>query len=188
MIQLVTGVNIYENPKKESIDGTITMLNKLKSDILDEKSNKFLIKALLAEYGLGKEYYNDLKESTENIINKENIINNNKNNDNDNNNENLNQITEESLRFKIPEIESSTNDGSDYKNLLILYGTKEYPKARISANLIKNTFKNAQIFSVYRSIHLWNLIDYEWFNETAKDFIANKNLDLNEEPYLKREG
>lgn len=205
---IVTGVNIYENPKKESIDGTITMLNKLKSDILDKKSNKFLIKALLAEYGLGKEHYDDLKESTENIINKENVINRNKNrnknknknknknrneNRNDNDNEceynyNLNQITKESLKFKIPEIKSSTNDQHDYKNLLILYGTKEYPKARKSAKLIKNIFKNAQIFSLYRSIHLWNLIDYEWFNETVKDFIANKNLDLNKKPYLKKEG
>ena len=186
---IVTGVNIYENPEKEFIDNTIAMLNKLKSNILDKKSNKFLIKAILAEYGLGKEYYDDLKLATENIINKNsyNTTNNNSNN-NFENNLNLNQITKESLEFKIPKIKSSPNNKSDYKNLLILYGTKEYPKVHKSANLIKNTFENAQIFSVYRSIHLWNIIDCEWFNETAKDFIVNKSIDLNEKPYLKKEG
>ena len=58
---IVSGVNIYENPEKEFIDNTMFMLNKLKSDILDKKTNRFLIKAILAEYGLGKEHYNDLK-------------------------------------------------------------------------------------------------------------------------------
>ena len=211
---IVTGVNIYESPKKESIDKIIDMLNKLKFDILDNKSNKFLINAILAEYGLGKEHYDDLKESTENIINrngndnrnnnvnvsrngndndKDNIDNIDKNSDVDSDNDceynhNLNQITKESLKFKIPEIRSSTNDNSDYKNLLILYGTKEYSKTQKSAKLIKNTFKNAQVFSVYKSVHLWNIIDYEWFNETVNDFIVNKSLDLNEKPYLKKDG
>jgi len=201
---IVTGVNIYESPKKKSIDKIVDMLNKLKFDILDNKSNKFLIKALLAEYGLEKEHYDDLKKSTENILNRNrndnrednsrgNVDNFGKNNNVGSDNEceynhNLNQITKESLKFEIPEIKSSTNDHFDYRNLLILYGGKEYPKTRKSAKLIKNTFKNAKIFSVYRSIHLWNLIDYEWFNETVNDFIVNKDLDLNEKPYLKKEG
>jgi len=181
---IVTGVNIYENPKKESIDDIIDMLNKLKHDILDKKSNRFLIKAILAEYGLGIEHYDDLAESTNNIFF------NNKNNITDdidnkfNNNYNLNEITKKSLEFKIPKIKFSSNE-KDYKNLLILYGTKEYPGIQKSAKLIKNTFKNSQIFSVYRSIHLWNIIDYEWFNETAKEFIGSKKLDLNDKAYLK---
>jgi len=187
---IVTGVTIYENPKKEFTDNVVAMLNKLKLDILDKKSNKFLIKAILAEYALGKENFDDLKQSTENIIinNKYNYNYNSNDLANDfEYNHNLNQITKESLTFKIPKIKSFKNDKLDYKNLLILYGTKEYPKVKRSANLIKNSFNNAQIFSVYKSLHLWNLIDYEWFNETVEDFITNKRLDLNEKPYLKKE-
>ncbi|MBZ9571529.1 alpha/beta fold hydrolase [Methanobrevibacter sp. TMH8] len=176
---IVTGVNIYEKPRKKFINEIIAMLDRLKLDILDKKSDKFLIKALLAEYGLEKQYYDDLKESTRQIINNNCV--------DDDYNHNLNNITKKSLEFKIPKIEYSENNSNDYSNLLILYGTKEYPKIQKSANLIKNSFKNAKIFSVYRSIHLWNVIDYEWFNEIVKDFIANKNLDLNEKPYLKRE-
>lgn len=181
---IVTGVNIYEDIEKDFLNEIITMLDKLKLDILDKKPDKFLVKALLAEYGLEKQHYDDLKESTEKIS----YYNNNSNtNSNSNSNDNIDKITKESLEFKIPEINYSKSNQYDYGNLLILYGTKEYPKIRKSANLIKNSFKNAKIFSVYRSIHLWNLIDYEWFNETVKDFIANKSIDLNEKPYLKEE-
>lgn len=220
---IVTGVNLYENHKNESISEIITMFNKLKRDILDKKPNKFLIKALLAEYGLGNEYYDDLKKSTEKIIDNDYAKKNNENNNN-----NLNNIIKESLKFKIPEIKYSKSDNYNISNynviknnyntnidvnidtndtnidtnmdndsdkdistnhdfdLLVLYGTKEYPKIRKSADLIKNRFQNAEIFSVYRSIHLWNIIDYGWFNETVKEFITNKSLDLNEKPYLKR--
>ena len=46
---IVTGVNIYEKPRKKFINEIIAMLDRLKLDILDKNSDKFLIKALLAE-------------------------------------------------------------------------------------------------------------------------------------------
>ena len=180
----VTGVNlqnlaIYKNNdneelaklisyiENEKIDQILAMIKQLKIDILDKKHPNFIIKGYLAEYGLGKEYLKDLKYSIDSI-----------------NEDNLISITEESFKFKIPEIDSSY-DNQENNNLLILYGTKEYPKVKKSAKIIKDYFNNAQIFGVYRSIHLWNIHDYEWFNEVISEFVSKKMLNLNEKPYLK---
>lgn len=156
------------NIENEKVDESLAMIKQLKIDILDKKSPNFIIKGYLAEYGLGKEYLKDLKASIDSI-----------------GEDNLISITKESFMFKIPEIDSSyvkhEND-----NLLILYGTKEYPKAKKSAKIIKKHFNNAQIFSLYRSIHLWNIHDSEWFNEVISEFISKKKLDLNTKPYLKK--
>nr|WP_302578018.1 alpha/beta hydrolase [Methanobrevibacter arboriphilus] len=200
---IVSGVNLYEDPKEDDFNNVVSMMNIFKMDILDKKPNKFLIKALLAEYGLEKKYYEFIKESNEKISI-----------------ESFNSITKESLKFKIPKIENSktknknnrkskykNNENNKYKNnksnkknsknnntnnkrdnngenLLVLFGTKEYPKVKKSASLIKDIFNKAHVFGVYRSLHLWNIIDYEWFNEVVKDFICNKSYNLNNKDYL----
>jgi len=167
---IVSGVNLYENPEEKYIDDIISRMNMLKIDILDKKPIKFLIKALLAEYGLGKQYYKFIRKSNEKISS-----------------ESFSSITKESLKFKIPKIE---NDGNKKKkdnngeNLLVLYGTKEYSKVKKSAILIKDIFSKSHVFGVYRSLHLWNIIDHEWFNEIVKDFIYNNSDGLSEKDYL----
>lgn len=174
---IVSGVNIYENINEKNINEIIGMMDKLKVDILDKKPTKFLIKALLSEYGLERKYYDFVKDSIEKI-----------------NHHDLNSITSESLIFKIPEKKSiekekneEINERTDFnQDLLVLYGTKEYPKIQKSADLIKERFNQAQVFSVYRSIHLWNIIDYKWFNEIITEFISKRNIDLNNKPYLKK--
>ncbi|MCL2156728.1 MAG: alpha/beta hydrolase [Methanobrevibacter sp.] len=186
----VTGVNLqtplikFNEDKKlakliydvenEKVDQSLAMIKQLKVDILDKKHSDFIIKGYLAEYGLEKEYLKDLRDSISSIYE-----------------DKLISITEESLKFKLPEIcttfdNKENNDKMDSNNLLVLYGTKEYPKVKKSAETIKNYFNNAQIFSVYRSIHLWNIHDFEWFNEVISEFISKKKLNLNEKPYLKR--
>ena len=162
------------NTKNKKIDESLAMIKRLKIDILDKKHSDFIIKGYLAEYGLGKEYLKNLKDSI-NSINENKSI----------------PITEESFKFKIPETHSAADNTKNYdklmgKNLLVLYGTKEYPRVINSAKIIKNHFNNAQIFSVYRSIHLWNIHDYEWFNEVVSEFICKKKLNLNELPYLRK--
>ena len=150
--------------ENEKIDQALSMIKQMKIEILDKKHSNFITKGYLAEYGLGKEYLKDLKDSIDSISE-----------------DNLISITEESFKFKIPEIDIQKNN-----NLLILYGTKEYPKVKKSAKIIKDHFNNAHIFSVYRSIHLWNIHDCEWFNEVISEFISKKKLNLNEKPYLKK--
>ncbi|MEA4957479.1 2-succinyl-6-hydroxy-2,4-cyclohexadiene-1-carboxylate synthase [bioreactor metagenome] len=209
---VVSGVNLYENPEENDFHEVISMMDLLKINILDKKPEKFLIKALLAEYGIKKDYAPFIKESYAKISKKD-----------------LNSITKESLKFTIPndigsfnkkgfnkdnkseikynnisEISKNSNknnninnnnlnnnnnnfeisNNNEYENLLILYGTKEYPRVKTSARLIKDVFNQAEIFGVYRSIHLWNIIDYEWFNEIVKDFLCNKKNDLKNKDYL----
>ncbi|RBQ22706.1 2-succinyl-6-hydroxy-2,4-cyclohexadiene-1-carboxylate synthase [Candidatus Methanobinarius endosymbioticus] len=179
---IVSGVNIYENPRKDNVNDIVAMMDRLKTDIFDKKPFKFRVKGLLAEYGLGKEHSEFIKCSIEKI-----------------NQHDLNTITSQSLMFKIPEKEifdkihleneysnNKFNELNSSENLLVLYGTKEYPMVQKSADLIKKRFNKPHLFSVYRSIHLWNIIDNEWFNETIKEFISEKNIDLNNKPYLNK--
>ena len=160
--------NLLVAIENKGIDQSLAMIKQLKVDILDKKHPDFIIKGYLAEYGLGKEYLKDLRDSI-NSISENNLI----------------SITEESFKFKIPET-NNNNDKQKCTNLLVLYGTKEYPKVKESGRIIRDNFHNAQVFSVYRSIHLWNIHDWEWFNEVISEFIAKNELNLNEKPYLKR--
>ncbi|WP_333658311.1 hypothetical protein, partial [Methanobrevibacter sp.] len=117
---------------------------------------------------------NNLNNNKNNNINN---INDNNLNNNKNNNINNNNLNGNNNNFEI-------SNNNEYENLLILYGTKEYPRVKTSARLIKDVFNQAEIFGVYRSIHLWNIIDYEWFNEIVKDFLCNKKNDLKNKDYL----
>ncbi len=225
---VVSGVNLYENPEENDFHEVISMMDLLKINILDKKPEKFLIKALLAEYGIKKDYapfikesyakiskkdlnsitkeslkftipndigsfnkkgfnkdnkseikYNNISEISKNSNKNNNInnINDNNLNNNKNNNINNNNLNNNNNNFEI-------SNNNEYENLLILYGTKEYPRVKTSARLIKDVFNQAEIFGVYRSIHLWNIIDYEWFNEIVKDFLCNKKNDLKNKDYL----
>ena len=181
---VVSGVNLKESYNiinQNDINNILETLDKLKIDILDKKHSDFIIKGYLAEYGIGKDYLDKVRYS----IDKLNSNFDDSEHNFDNLNSNLNIITKESLVFEIPEFGENSKNNENI-NLLILYGTKEYPKVAKSAKLIKDSFHSAKIYSVYKSIHLWNLIDYEWFNETIVDFIANKKIDLNDKPYLKK--
>ncbi|MDR2967141.1 MAG: alpha/beta hydrolase [Methanobacteriaceae archaeon] len=160
--------NLLSDIRNEKIDQSLAVIKELKIEILDKKKPDFIIKGYLAEYGLGKEYLKSLKESIYSIDEK-----------------NLISITEESFKFKLPEIDIN-HCKKENINLLVLYGTKEYPKVKKSAKIIEDHFNNTQIFSVYRSIHLWNIHDCEWFNEVIDEFISNKKLNLNEKPYLEK--
>lgn len=161
--------NLIADIENKKIDQSLAMLKQLKVEILDKKHSDFIIKGYLAEYGLGKEYLKILKESIYSI-----------------NEDNLISITKESFKFKIPEIDNK-HVKQENKNLLVLYGTKEYPKVKKTAEIIESHFNNVQVFSVYRAIHLWNIHDFEWFNEVISEFISKKKLNLNEKPYLKKE-
>ncbi|MDR0900555.1 MAG: alpha/beta hydrolase [Methanobrevibacter sp.] len=152
---VISGTHISENGE--------TVINELKTDIVENKPQKFMVKAYLAEYGIGKEYFNDIKTCIESIDD-EYII----------------AITKESLKFQLPPLKNK----EIAKKLLVLYGTKEYPKIAKSAKLIENSYLGSSVYGVYRAIHLWNIIDYQWFNEVVEEFIAIKNLDFNEKPYL----
>ncbi|MDR3063697.1 MAG: alpha/beta hydrolase [Methanobrevibacter sp.] len=133
-----------------------------KMEYLDKKDSNFLVRGYLAEFGIGKEYFFQIKESIKNLSN-----------------ENISNISNETFNFTI-------NDKHSFKNLLVLFGTKEYPKVFKSAKKIKNHFPNSKIYSVYKAIHLWNLINPKWFNEVVLDFIENKKLDLSNKKYLEK--
>ncbi|MCL2688110.1 MAG: alpha/beta hydrolase [Methanobrevibacter sp.] len=210
---VVSGVNLkesYNNINQNNIEEILETLDKLKIDILDKKHPDFIIKGYLAEYGISKDYLDKVKGSISKINSNEIDKSENLNlitkkslafeipelNEIDEVNEineidEVNEINEVNEGSKIDEVNevneiNEVNGNNKNINLLVLYGTKEYPKVAKSARLIKNKFNSAKIFSVYRAIHLWNLIDCEWFNETIIDFIANKKIDLNDKPYLNK--
>ncbi|MDR2830745.1 MAG: alpha/beta hydrolase [Methanobrevibacter sp.] len=139
-----------ENYENKRIEELLNSIKECKTNILDKKPSDFIIHGFLAEYGIGKEYFNQLKLSL--------YIN------------NFVKITEEYLKYRIP------TKLNNFSNLLILYGTKEYPKVVNSAKIIQNHFPNSQVFSIYRAIHLWNIINYKWFNEIIITFIKDKKL------------
>lgn len=150
---IISGVNIknkFISKDDKRIEELLNGLRECKINILDKKPSNFIIHGFLAEYGIGKKYFNQLKQS----INTNNFI----------------KITEKYLKYRIP------NENNNFSNLLILYGTKEYPKVIKSAKIIQNHFPKSKVFSAKRAIHLWNIIEYEWFNETTIEFIKNKNL------------
>ncbi|WP_225370744.1 alpha/beta fold hydrolase [Methanobrevibacter arboriphilus] len=150
---IVSGVNLYEDPEEDDFNNIVSMMNIFRMDILDKKPDKFLIKALLAEYGLEKKYYEFIKESNEKISI-----------------ESFNSITKESLKFKIPKIENNKTKNKDNRknkhktnknnninnnikndnaknkrdnngeNLLVLFGTKEYPKVKKICKFNKGYF------------------------------------------------
>lgn len=162
--------NYPEIVKRAIITGTYisktgkTIINRLHTEIVEDKPINFMVKAYLAEYGIGREYSNHIKESINSI-----------------DNENLIAITQDTLKFQLKELENK----KIAKELLVLYGTKEYPKIAKSARIIENSYLGSKIYGVYRAIHLWNIIDYEWFNDTVHEFLKTGKLDLNKKPYLK---
>ncbi|KZX17553.1 alpha/beta fold hydrolase [Methanobrevibacter filiformis] len=177
---IVSGVNVKTSKYSKEYDELTAILENKKieqlliaikttsEEILSKKSSKFLTSAYLAEYGLHKkEHLKDITHSL-NEINEDKMIN----------------ITKESLKFKIPELKNPSE--TDKKDVLVLYGTKEYPKVAKSAKIIKKHLKNVQIYTSYRSIHLWNLIEYVKFNTIVKEFIKDKKINLENKPYLKK--
>ncbi|MDR1819016.1 MAG: hypothetical protein LBR15_02045 [Methanobrevibacter sp.] len=150
--------NIIINQENKRIQYLLSSIKECKNNILDKKPSNFIISGFLAEYGIGKEYFDRLKET----IKINNFI----------------KVSEEYLKYRSP------NETNNFPHLLILYGTKEYPKVAKSAELIQNQFPKSKIFSIYRAIHLWNIINYEWFNETLIEFIVNKNI--KDKDYIKR--
>jgi pimeloyl-ACP methyl ester carboxylesterase len=162
---IISGVNIKSKLKDDDnlneiaikledkrINELLNSLKECKTTILDKKHPNFIIQAFLAEYGIGRKYFNQLKLSID--------IN------------NFVKITDEYLKYRIP------NEINNFPNLLILYGTKEYPKVQKSAKTIQYHFPNAKIFKVNRAIHLWNIINPEYFNEIIQEFIKNKNIKI----------
>jgi ferritin len=175
---IITGVNIKNSQiatteekifkENKRITELLNSIKQCKKDILDKKPENFIVKGYLAEYNIGNSYFKNIKESIKNINNMStsNLIN----------------ITEKSLKFRI---NTDNDDKNNFKNLLILYGTKEYPKVQKSAKIIKKQFLNAKIYSVYRAIHLWNIINYEWFNKIAIEFIEEQKINKKDKKYLK---
>jgi hypothetical protein len=149
-----------ENDEDKRIEELLNSLKECKLSILDEKPPNFIIHGFLAEYGFGRKYFNQLKLS----VNINDFV----------------KITEEYLKYRIP------IKINNFPNLLILYGTKEYPTVKKSAKIIQKHFPEAKIFSVNRAIHLWNIINYEWFNKIILEFIKNKNIDIKDKKYLKK--
>ncbi|MDR2624135.1 MAG: alpha/beta hydrolase [Methanobrevibacter sp.] len=150
-----------ENDENKRIEELLNGMKECRISILDKKHPNFIIRGFLAEYGIGKEYFDRLKLS----VNVDNFF----------------KITEEHLKYRVP------NKINNFPNLLILYGTKEYPKVVDSAKIIQNHFPRSQVFSIYRAIHLWNIINYKLFNEIIFEFIkdkAMKNKDFIEKEYL----
>ncbi|KZX11517.1 alpha/beta fold hydrolase [Methanobrevibacter curvatus] len=145
--------------KKKKLQKTLDFS---KIEYLDKKDSNFLVRGYLAEFGISKRYFFQIKESIKKLSNKD-----------------ISNISNETFNFTI-------NDKHSFKNLLILFGTKEYPKIFKSAKKIKNHFPNSKVYSVYRAIHLWNLINPKWFNEVVLDFIENKKLDLSNKKYLEK--
>ncbi|GAA5818166.1 MAG: alpha/beta hydrolase [Methanobrevibacter sp. CfCl-M3] len=142
--------NIIINQEDKRTEELLSSVKECKINILDKKPSNFIISGFLAEYGIGKEYFNQLKET----IKIDNFI----------------KVSEEYLKYRLP------NEINNFPHLLILYGTKEYPKVAKSAELIQNQFPKSKIFSIYMAIHLWNIINCDWFNETIIEFIVNKNI------------
>jgi hypothetical protein len=172
---IVSGVNLKDNSNNEintnlenkKIGYLLNALNQCKTDILDKKNENFIVRGYLAEFGIEKKHFNEIKEAV-NIIDQNNLIN----------------ITEESLKYKLPD--KNNLKYNKFSSLLVLYGTKEYPKVKNSAKIIKMSFSNAKVYSVYRAIHLWNLINYKWFNEIAIEYIENKKINIDNKQYLEK--
>jgi len=148
---LISGTLVRKLP---ATDFFLKILNYTIKAYMPIKDTDFLIKANIRSYNIPKEYFKNLKETTHSISA-----------------DSLNRILNENMLFKIPEgIENVNNP------ILIIAGGKEYGIIKESARDLKNVIPNSQYFIASNMVHIWNLVDPEFFNSVLRAWITDKKL------------
>lgn len=149
---ILSGLEIA--PIREKEENTILKrLAKTKAEYLNMKPDQFIIKAYLRYYGINKDYYDDLEKSLDIPIRKEK------------------EIAYESFNYTVPNFSKETIEKD---NILLIYGTKDNFNSTKSAIELKELFKNAKLIEIEKGNHLWNIIDYELFNQVITNFIQKE--------------
>lgn len=132
------------------------IFTKTKKEYLDKKSERFLAKAYLREFGISKEYYEEMKESLDEKAIKEQY-----------------KIAKDSLNYKLnPNLKDNLNKNNfNMNNILISYGTKEDLTTQISAITLKSLLKDAKLIKIEKGLLLWNMSKSELFNTILKEFL-----------------
>ena len=146
-------INSIEEYNEFNLDEIFT---KTKKEYLDKKSERFLAKAYLREFGISKEYYEEMKESLDEKELKEQY-----------------KIAKDSLNYKLnPNLKDNLNKNNFNKNnILISYGTKEDLSTQISAISLKSLLKDVKLIKIEKGLLLWNMSKSELFNKTLREFL-----------------
>ena len=155
---ILSGLEIAQIREKEE-ETIIKRFAKTKAEYLNMKPDQFIIKAYLRYYGIRKEYYKDLEKSLDIPIRKEE------------------EIAYKSLNYIIPDFSKETIEKD---NILLVYGNKDNFNSTKSAIKLKKLFFNAKLIEIEKGNHLWNIIDYELFNQVIINFIQ-KEIIFNDE-------
>lgn len=147
--------NKIKNLKENKIDYE-EIFAKTKKEYLDKKSEKFLAKAYLREFGISKEYYNEMKDSLDLKEEKEHY-----------------KIAKNSLNYKIDFNLKDNLEKNNFNinNILISYGTKEDLTTQISAIKLKSLLKEARLIEIEKGLLLWNMSKSDLFNTILKEFL-----------------
>ncbi|MBO7518522.1 MAG: alpha/beta hydrolase [Methanobrevibacter sp.] len=157
---ILSGLEIADFKEIES-DSVANGLAKAQSEYLNEKSDIFITKAYLRNFGINKEHYNDIEKILDRSIRQER------------------KIAYESLNYTIPESLKDNEEIIEKDNVLIIYGTKEDLDCTKSAIKLKSIMKNAKLIEIVKGNHLWNIIDHELFNTITSNFIRDNHIEDN---------
>ena len=155
---ILSGTEIAHIREKEE-ETILNRLAKTKAEYLNLKPDSFIIKAYLRYLGINKEYYSDLEKSLDMPI------------------KNEKEIAYESLNYTVPDLPKETKEK---ENILIIYGNKDNFNSTKSAIKLKSILPKAKLIEIEKGNHLWNIIDYELFNETVYAFLMEGNILDNE--------
>lgn len=148
---LISGTLVRKLP---ATDFFLKILNYTIKAYMPIKDTDFLIKANIRSYNIPKEYFKPLKETTQSISA-----------------DSLNRILNENMLFKIPDGVENVNNP-----VLIIAGGKEYGIIKESARDLKNAIPNSQYCIANNMVHIWNMVDPEFFNSVLRAWITDKKL------------
>lgn len=149
----ITKENRINNKKSLEL---IYEMSKIRKEYLNNKSEKFLVKAYLRYYGISKSYYENMKHS----LDLDNV-------------KNLKNIVIESFNYRLPK--DLDNKLNSYKfntaNVLLIYGSKEDLTKQISIITFKTILKDAKIIEIENGLELVNISQSKLFNNTLIEFL-----------------
>lgn len=124
------------------------------------KNTKFFIKANMRTYNISKGYFDQFKESTQQI-----------------NGDSLHRILHENLFFRLPTgLERVTVP------VLVMMGEKDYKVIKESARDLVKVLPYSKAYVVSKGGHVWNMESPELFNKVLRNFINEKPLGDGVEP------
>lgn len=162
---ILSGLEISESRENEE-ESVVKRLAKTQAEYLNEKPDRFIIKAYLRYFGISKDYYEDMEKILDRSVKEEE------------------KIAFESLNYTIPENLISNNEILKKENILFIFGNKEDLNCTKSAICLKNLFENGKLVEIEKGNHLWNIIEHELFNTTIIDFIKSNHIEENDKVKL----